>query len=66
MGYTIGHELGHAFDSTEELFSEFIRSNQTWNSTTEEEFVNRSRCIIDQYSNATLEGFDVKVSKRNS
>lgn len=63
MGSIIAHELGHAFDSTNELFSESRRSNHSWNLTTEKEFLKRSRCIADQYSNHTLEELDITVSK---
>lgn len=63
MGYIIGHEISHAYDNIDALLSKSRSSHKNWNTNTEKEFLNRSQCIVQQYSNYTLKHSNVAVSK---
>ncbi|OJD16659.1 hypothetical protein AJ78_03211 [Emergomyces pasteurianus Ep9510] len=61
FGAVGGHELTHAFDTTGRHFDESGNKTDWWDDKTENEFVDRANCFIDQYSNFTVTGPDGKV-----
>jgi putative endopeptidase len=51
IGVIIGHELTHAFDNTGAQFDESGKLKNWWSSSDYKEFTNRSKKVIDYYSN---------------
>jgi endothelin-converting enzyme len=56
IGYVIGHEISHEFDSSGARFDPDGHRRQWWDTATVAEFTRRSQCYIDQYNNFTFEG----------
>ncbi|KAI8889922.1 zincin [Backusella circina FSU 941] len=56
VGYIIGHEFSHGFDSMGRLYDGNGNLVDWWTNTTTAEFVNRSQCFIDQYSKFNMTG----------
>lgn len=65
VGLVMGHEFGHNFDNAQKLLSMHNKTRDSWNSTTEKQFLNRSQCIINQYSDYTVNWANKKVSLKN-
>lgn len=53
IGQIIGHEITHGFDDQGRQFDEHGNLVDWWKTQTKDQFLNRSKCIIDQYSNFT-------------
>ncbi len=51
IGVVIGHELTHAFDNTGAQFDETGKLKNWWNQNDYKEFTNRSKKVVDYYSN---------------
>jgi endothelin-converting enzyme/putative endopeptidase len=49
-GATLGHELTHAFDDTGRKFDAYGNLRNWWTTSDDEEFENRSACIVDEYN----------------
>lgn len=60
-GTILGHELTHGFDNTGILFDGEGNLVQWWSNASIAHFKERVQCIIDQYSNFTVPGVDVKI-----
>lgn len=54
IGAVIGHELTHAFDNTGAQFDENGKLKNWWNENDYEEFISRSKKIVDYYSNIEM------------
>ncbi len=54
IGVIIGHELSHAFDNTGAQFDETGKLKNWWSANDYKEFTNRSKKIIDYYSNIAI------------
>lgn len=61
MGFIIGHEITHGFDDEGRQFDLHGNLVDWWNNGTEEHFLERAKCIIDQYSNFTEDKTQLKV-----
>lgn len=61
MGSIIGHEVTHAFDSNGRKFDKSGNLKNWWESNTEEKYLNKTQCIIDQYSNFTINQIQLHV-----
>ncbi|KAJ4446787.1 hypothetical protein ANN_13485 [Periplaneta americana] len=58
IGTILGHELTHGFDNSGRQYDKDGNMRQWWSNTTVEEYVNRTTCFIEQYSNYRLEEID--------
>ena len=50
IGAIIGHEIGHAFDQRGRRFDAYGRAADWWTSTDEEQFQERARLLVEQFS----------------
>ncbi|KAH9901083.1 Metalloprotease [Cubamyces lactineus] len=55
FGQVAAHELTHAFDSAGRLYNQKGKLEQWWTNKTSEGFNERQKCIVDQYSNYTID-----------
>uniref|UniRef100_A0A0N4ZHN6 Peptidase_M13 domain-containing protein n=1 Tax=Parastrongyloides trichosuri TaxID=131310 RepID=A0A0N4ZHN6_PARTI len=62
LAETIGHEILHAFDTSHRIFDQYGNLRSITTEKSDEEFQIRERCLIDQYSNQTIEGTDENVN----
>jgi endothelin-converting enzyme/putative endopeptidase len=62
-GSTIGHELTHAFDDEGRHFDAAGNLREWWTKKDAAEFVRRSNCVVDQYSQYGVVD-DVKINGR--
>jgi len=61
IGYFIGHELTHGFDTSGRAFDADGNIKNWWNDNSDQQFNDRAQCFIDQYSrykinNKTING----------
>ncbi|KAI5717510.1 hypothetical protein M8J77_007105 [Diaphorina citri] len=49
MGWTIGHEITHGFDSTGSRFDKNGTEFNWWDPSTREKYKVKSKCMVDQY-----------------
>lgn len=61
IGTVIGHEITHGFDDKGRQFDMNGKNMSWWTSATIDQFNNRKKCIVDQYSNFKVPNFDIKV-----
>ncbi|XP_043243436.1 endothelin-converting enzyme homolog [Amphibalanus amphitrite] len=50
MGVVMGHELTHAFDDQGREYDKYGNMNQWWNNATINRFKERTKCMVEQYS----------------
>ena len=62
IGMVIGHEITHGFDDDGRQYDKYGNRVPWWSNSTIDEFNKRKQCIIDQYSNYTVEQIGRKVS----
>lgn len=62
IGFTIGHEITHGFDNEGRQFNKDGVVANWWASSTEEAFLKKSECIIEQYNNYTIAELNRNVS----
>lgn len=62
IGMVVGHEISHGFDDVGRQFSFDGKFYDWWHSETKKKFLEKARCIIEQYSNYTSEEVGIKVS----
>ncbi|KAI0709419.1 Metalloprotease [Earliella scabrosa] len=55
FGHVAAHELTHAFDSAGRLYNQEGKLEEWWTNTTSEGFNVRQKCIVDQFSNYTID-----------
>lgn len=51
IGSIIGHEIAHCFDDQGAQFDFTGEISDWWKPTTKTNFLNRTKCIIEQYGN---------------
>lgn len=61
IGFVIGHEITHGFDDQGRQFDKNGNLVDWWAKATEEKFIKRAQCIINQYGNYTAEEVGLKV-----
>ncbi|XP_022241235.1 endothelin-converting enzyme homolog isoform X2 [Limulus polyphemus] len=54
IGVVMGHELTHAFDDQGRKYDKNGNLKQWWKNKTIEEFLERTKCFIDQYSSYSI------------
>lgn len=59
IGYTLGHELAHSFDSSGIQFDKFGNKLSWHSKETNEAYEKKAKCFVDQYGNYTLDVTDV-------
>ncbi|CAF1438868.1 unnamed protein product [Adineta ricciae] len=60
IGVVIGHEITHGFDDTGRQFDKDGNRVPWWTDETIQKFVKRKSCIVNQYSNYTIEQINQK------
>jgi len=53
LGFTIGHEIIHGFDSSGHKFNGDGMYVDWWQNSTKNSFEKKYRCVVDQYNNLT-------------
>lgn len=64
IGQIIGHEITHGFDDLGRQFDLNGNLIEWWKSETKAHFLNRTRCIIDQYGKFTEPSINKTVNCR--
>ncbi|KAJ7394659.1 hypothetical protein OS493_000479, partial [Desmophyllum pertusum] len=59
IGGVMAHEITHGFDDTGKLYDSEGNRRKWWSNSTLVNFKERSRCLVDQYSNYTFFGYQV-------
>ncbi|XP_063700795.1 neprilysin-2-like [Culicoides brevitarsis] len=49
IGFVIGHEITHGYDDLGSRFDKNGNLNNWWHNATKETYVNKTKCVIDQY-----------------
>uniref|UniRef100_A0AC34FHN9 Uncharacterized protein n=1 Tax=Panagrolaimus sp. ES5 TaxID=591445 RepID=A0AC34FHN9_9BILA len=64
MGAVIGHEITHGFDDQGSQFDKIGNLHNWWDAKTQSHFLNRTQCIIQQYSEyeVPVPGTSLKVN----
>lgn len=62
IGSVMGHEITHGFDDQGSQFSKDGNLVDWWEKETKVKYLERAKCIIDQYSNYTVEEVGLNVS----
>lgn len=62
IGQIIGHEITHGFDDLGRQFDKNGNLVDWWKSETKERFLNKTNCIIKQYSNFVDPKLNMNVS----
>lgn len=65
IGYVIGHEITHNFDNGARWFDARGRNRNWWDQETEDQFIKRKQCVIEQYGNFTISELGLRVSLLN-
>ena len=63
IGLVIGHEITHGFDDQGRQFDKEGNLVDWWEPATKEKFIEKTRCIIEQYGNYTAEEVGLNVSR---
>lgn len=61
IGFVIGHEITHGFDDQGRQFDLNGNLVDWWKSTTKEHYLEKAKCIIEQYGNFTEPTTGLKV-----
>ena len=64
IGYIIGHEITHGFDDEGRQYDKDGNLVDWWQAKTKSAFDEKAQCIIDQYSNITVPGINLNVSRQ--
>ncbi|KAF5280974.1 hypothetical protein FQR65_LT14898 [Abscondita terminalis] len=62
IGYTIGHEITHGFDDIGRQYDKDGNVNNWWDDNTQEAFLKKAQCIIEQYGNYTVLEIDANLN----
>lgn len=62
IGFVIGHEITHGFDDQGRQFDKNGNLVDWWAKSTEEKFLKKAQCIIEQYGNYTAKEVNLNVS----
>lgn len=63
IGTILGHELTHGFDDSGRMYDKLGNLRQWWTNATVNEYINRTECFIDQYSQYKMDDIDEFVSR---
>ncbi|KAF5280973.1 hypothetical protein FQR65_LT14897 [Abscondita terminalis] len=66
IGYVIGHEITHGFDDQGRQYDKDGNLNNWWDDNTQEAFLKKSQCIIEQYGNYTVPEVDANLNGINT
>ncbi|KAK6639892.1 hypothetical protein RUM43_008167 [Polyplax serrata] len=66
IGFVIGHEITHGFDDQGRQFDKNGNLIDWWAKETEQKFIERAQCIIDQYGNYTAEEVGLQLNGINT
>lgn len=61
IGFVIGHEITHGFDDQGRQFDLNGNLVDWWQSQTKEHYLEKAKCIIEQYANYTEPTTGLKV-----
>ena len=59
IGFSIGHELSHAFDDNGRKYGGEGDLEDWWSKDTVDKFKHHTECLVEQYDNLTLAGHHV-------
>ncbi|XP_008552123.1 neprilysin-2 [Microplitis demolitor] len=62
IGCLIGHEVTRGFDTTGKLFDKNGNMVDWWEPSTNEKYIEKSRCFIDQYNNYIVKEVEKNIS----
>ncbi|MFH4981384.1 hypothetical protein AB6A40_008093 [Gnathostoma spinigerum] len=62
IGSVIGHEITHGFDDQGSQFDKIGDLSNWWDNETQTNFINRTQCIIEQYSSYEVPGTGLKIN----
>ncbi|XP_065215808.1 neprilysin-2 isoform X2 [Planococcus citri] len=66
IGFVIGHEITHGFDDQGRQFDKNGNLVDWWDPNTKERYLEKAKCIIDQYGNYTAEEVNLKLNGVNT
>lgn len=66
IGYVIGHEMTHGFDDLGRLYNADGNLVDWWHPTTKKAFVEKKKCIIEQYGNYTDRTINMSLNGVNT
>lgn len=66
VGYVIGHEMTHGFDDLGRLYDSDGNLIDWWDPETKKAFVEKKKCIIEQYGNYTDETIKINLNGVNT
>ncbi|NP_001036959.1 neutral endopeptidase 24.11 [Bombyx mori] len=66
IGFVIGHEITHGFDDQGRQFDKNGNLVDWWQEMTKEKYLDKAKCIIDQYSNYTVKEVGLKLNGVNT
>lgn len=62
IGFVIGHEITHGFDDQGRQFDDQGNLVDWWQTATKEHYLEKAKCIIEQYGNYTEPSTGLKVN----
>ncbi|XP_070561571.1 endothelin-converting enzyme 2-like [Ptychodera flava] len=62
IGFVVAHELTHGFDTHGRLYNQDGNIAPWWSEESTRKFEERTRCVVDQYSEYEVEGTGMKIN----
>ncbi|KAB0797757.1 hypothetical protein PPYR_08750 [Photinus pyralis] len=62
IGFLISHEIVHGFDNKGRQFDKFGNLEDWWTPSTNEKFITKAQCIIDQYGNQSIPELGLSIN----
>lgn len=62
IGFVMGHEMTHGFDDQGRQFDKDGNLVDWWQKETEQQYLKKAECIIEQYGNYTVKDVNLHVS----
>ncbi|XP_076080957.1 endothelin-converting enzyme homolog isoform X2 [Mytilus galloprovincialis] len=60
IGAVMGHEMTHGFDDQGRHFDKYGNLENWWTNRSSQGFIQKSQCMIDQYSQFKYQGYNIK------